>query len=413
MAEPDHILTIVIPALNEEEAIGTTIERCLEARQHIVDTSPVKDVEIVVVSDGSTDRTEEIARSFPEVTVLVFIENRGYGAAIKTGFAHGSGDLVSFLDADGTCDPRFFADLCQELDAKGADLALGSRMGPNSEMPLIRTVGNTLFAWMLGLLAHRRVQDTASGMRVIRRSALPDLYPLPDGLHFTPAMSARVLLEDKLELIELPMAYAERQGRSKLSVVKDGVRFLTCILQGAVTFRPARPLGYVAGALALLATLVGSEPLLYWLRKGELLEPMIYKVLMASLLTTFAGIVGCAAIVADRVAAAAHYRPATRDGVIGWVSPLFSSRWRLWGVASLAAVAVLVSLPGIGEWLTEGEVAMHWSRAAFSSLMLMLAAMLGVTSFLLNMVELIEANRLNAPTIAPPDRQFEAKAPGH
>ena len=128
MAGP-HVLTIVIPALNEEEAIGDTLRRTLEARAHITANSPVRDVDIVVVSDGSTDRTEEIAKSFDDVTVLVFEKNRGYGAAIKCGFEHGRGDLVSFLDADGTCDPKTFAELCRALDEQRADLVLGSRMG--------------------------------------------------------------------------------------------------------------------------------------------------------------------------------------------------------------------------------------------------------------------------------------------
>jgi hypothetical protein len=275
-------------------------------------------------------------------------------------------------------------------------------------MPLIRTVGNTIFAWILGLLSQRRVGDTASGMRVIRRSALPDLYPLPDGLHFTPAMSARVLLQDKLRLIELPMAYAERQGRSKLSVMKDGVRFLRCILQAAVTYQPARPLLYVAGLFALAAVVVGSEPLLYWLRHGELLEPMIYRILMASLLTTFMVIVGCTAVVADRVAATAHDRPPASTGVLRWVAPVFSSRGRLLGGLALTLLAVAIVWPGLLQWLRFGEVQMHWSRAAFSSLLLVLAAMLGVTTFLLNMLALIEASRANAPGMRPPDRAYRA-----
>src|SRR5262245_9946955 len=92
-------------------------------------------VELVVVSDGSSDRTEEIARGFDEVAVLAFDENRGYGAAIQTGFAHGSGELLAFLDADGTCDPRHFGPMCRAIVADGADVALGSRMGEGSEMP--------------------------------------------------------------------------------------------------------------------------------------------------------------------------------------------------------------------------------------------------------------------------------------
>lgn len=411
MAESAHVLTIVIPALDEEEAIGDTIRRCLEARPHIIEAAPVERVEIIVVSDGSSDRTEEIARGFPEVSVLVFEKNRGYGAAIKCGFAHGTGDLLAFLDADGTCDPLFFADLCRELDARNADIALGSRMGRDSAMPIIRTIGNTIFAWILGVLSRRRVNDTASGMRVIRRSALPNLYPLPDGLHFTPAMSARVLLEDKLTLIELPMSYAKRVGRSKLPVVRDGVRFLRSILQAAVTFQPARPLQHLAALLAIAALAVGSQPALYWLQNRELLEVMIYRILMASLLTTFMVIVIGAALVADRVAATAHSRPPMSTGLIGWIAPIFSSRGRLLGGTVLVGVAVAVSFPGMVEWLRSGEVYMHWSRAAFSSLLLVLAAMLGATTFLLNMLELIEASRANTPGIRPPDRTYPARAP--
>ena len=92
-------LTIVIPALDEEEAIGSTIERCLAARAEIVERSPVDDVEIIVVSDGSTDRTVEIASTYDDIQLIVFPQNRGYGAAIKQGFETGTGNLVGFLDA--------------------------------------------------------------------------------------------------------------------------------------------------------------------------------------------------------------------------------------------------------------------------------------------------------------------------
>jgi hypothetical protein len=412
MAENSHVLTIVIPALNEEDAIGDTIRRCLEARSHIIASSPVDEVEVIVVSDGSTDRTEEIAKSFEEVKVLVFEVNRGYGAAIKCGWQHGRGDLLAFLDGDGTCDPNFFADLCSALEEQKADIALGSRMGPDSGMPFIRTVGNALFAWLLGALSKQLVKDTASGMRVLRRACLGDLFPLPDGLHFTPAMSGRVLIDDKLTLIELPVPYAERMGESKLSVIKDGVRFLMVILRAAVTFRPARLLLPIAGLLGLGALAVGSGPSLHWLRDAELAEWEIYRLLLASLLATVSTIFVCCGVVADRIAATARGRPPSASGVTGAAAKLFTPRMRLVGGTALLALAVVIVGPGIVEFATTGEVEMHWSRAMLASLLVVIAAMLAVTTFLLNMMTLIEAEGAEAVAQRPPERIHPPRSGG-
>ena len=162
-------LTIVIPALNEEGAIASTIQRCLDERQEIMRQAGLSNVEIIVVSDGSTDRTAEIAKGFDGVKVVVFEVNRGYGAAIKEGWRQAHGTLLGFLDADGTCNPRYFADMCRLAVEEEADVVLGSRMGPNSKMPKVRRIGNRIYALLLGLLCGRAITDTASGMRVVRR----------------------------------------------------------------------------------------------------------------------------------------------------------------------------------------------------------------------------------------------------
>jgi hypothetical protein len=399
-----RLLSIVIPALNEEAAIGGTLARCLEARDHVRKQGGVDDVEIFVVSDGSTDRTEQIARGFSEVNVLAFDRNRGYGAAIQCGFALASGDLLGFLDADGTCDPRFFADLCVALEREHADIALGSRMGAGSEMPWLRTLGNLVFAWLLGVLARRPVQDTASGMRVLRRSALADLYPLPHGLHFTPAMSARVLLEGKLRLVEVPMPYAERVGRSKLSVVRDGARFLRSIIQAAVTYRPARLLLLAAATLASAAFALGGLPLWLWLREGHIEEWMIYRILFASLLAIASALVVCAAAVADRIAVLAHRRPLARSGATALLARLFSRQGRWIEGGLLVAAALVVIWPGLAQYALTGSVTMHWSRAVLASLLGVLFVALGTTTFTLNMLELIQAQRTPDAEASPPDR---------
>jgi len=397
------VLSVVIPALNEELAIGGTLRRCLAARESILKRTGLRHVEFLVVSDGSTDRTEEIARSFSEVTVLTFEVNRGYGAAIKCGFEHARGDLVGFLDADGTCDPEFFGELVATLQAERADVVLGSRMGKGSKMPFIRTLGNTVFAGLLSAFSMQSVVDTASGMRVLRRASLKDIYPLPDGLHFTPAMSARVLTEGKLKLVERPMPYAERTGRSKLSVLRDGVRFLSIIVRAAVTFRPARPLLMLAAVCLLLSFACGIYPVVFYAQHARLEEWVIYRVLMASLLATVAGLIVCAAVVADRIAAVAHGRWASSQAAT-WLHALFAPRLRALLQGVLIVSGLLIVRPGLIEYLQTGHVNMHWSRAVLGSLLLVASTMLGVTSFLLRMMDYIDSAKYKPGYLRPPER---------
>src|SRR5580704_3331412 len=221
-------LLIAIPALNEEESIDSIIRRSIEARGFICANSPATEVDITVVSDGSTDRTVERASQYRDyVNLIVFPQNKGYGAAIKEAWRQSDADLLGFLDADGTCEPRFFATLCKTAVFEDADVVLGCRLNKNSQMPPIRRIANFIFATILSIFSSSRVRDTASGMRVVRKSSLDHLYPLPDGLHFTPAMSARAMLSDVTRILEVDMPYHERSGESKLRVGKDGVRFST------------------------------------------------------------------------------------------------------------------------------------------------------------------------------------------
>ena len=234
---------IAIPALNEERAIEAIIERTLEAGNEIIARSPITAVSVTVVSDGSTDRTVALARQYSErVHLIVFEQNRGYGAAIQQAWRESDAELLGFLDADGTCDPRFFSELANALLDRQADVVLGCRLNRSTQMPPIRKVGNFFLAGLLSLLSGHYIRDTASGMRIVRRQAYDKLRPLPDGLHFTPAMSARALLDRhaNVKLIEIDIPYRERIGASKLRVVKDGIRFLKIIVRTAAVYRPAR-----------------------------------------------------------------------------------------------------------------------------------------------------------------------------
>lgn len=233
-------LSIIIPAYNEEKAISSMIERTLLARQDIIKNAGVENVEVIVVNDGSKDNTRQIVERHKEVLLISYEKNKGYGAAIKQGFDNASGDLLSFLDADGTCDPRLFVGLINSLIKNNSDIAIGSRLGPGSSMPKIRRLGNIAYAKIINFFGNTRIIDCSSGMRVLRRAALPKLYPLPDGLHFTPAMTCRALMGKGLKIVEVPIEYAKRTGKSKLSVIRDGLRFLKTILGMALFYKPLK-----------------------------------------------------------------------------------------------------------------------------------------------------------------------------
>lgn len=253
------MLSIVIPAYNEENGIIDIMERVLAVREDL-EVAGVEEMELLVVNDGSQDQTAAVANQVAEqhnsVRIISHPINRGYGAALKTGFANAKGELVGFLDADGTYPPEYFPQLCKEA-IKGAELVIGTRMtGADSQMPTTRRVGNLFFAKLLSLLGWQHVTDCASGMRVFRKEALTQLCPLPDGLNLTPVMSTRAVHEG-VKLVEVPIPYSERVGRSKLSVVRDGRIFLTSMLWTVLSYNPVRVLGIAGLAGVGFAVLVG------------------------------------------------------------------------------------------------------------------------------------------------------------
>lgn len=279
-------LSVVIPAYNEEDGIAAIVERVLAIRPELAKVG-VDDLECIVVDDGSKDRTAEIVQGYaPEVT-LISQPNKGYGGALKTGFRAARGELLAFLDADSTYPPEYFPQLCQAALA-GADIVIGSRMsGTSSEMPLVRRIGNFIFANLLSLVSGVRISDSASGQRVLRREVLPIIYPLPDTLDFTPAMSTRALHED-LKMVEVPIPYKERSGRSKLSVVRDGLRFFKSIVWTALTYNPVRIFGGLGLTLLMLAVLVAGVPVMAHLFGRESTWP--FPVFFGALVLAVAGV---------------------------------------------------------------------------------------------------------------------------
>jgi hypothetical protein len=153
--------------------------------------------------------------------------------------------------------------------------------GAASQMPKVRRLGNLIFAQLVSVISGQRVTDSASGMRIFRRDILERLYPLPDALNLTPVMSTRALHE-AVRVVEVPIPYEERKGRSHLNIVKDGLRFLNTILWTAMTYNPVRILGLIGLAGIGVAAAVGVALAVLRLQGVTTLGPLgIYSVFAA------------------------------------------------------------------------------------------------------------------------------------
>lgn len=379
--------SIVIPAYNEEQAIGEILRRCAGAAVRIIQAGAgIDSIEIIVVNDGSSDRTEELARAEiltqinAEIQVFSHPGNRGYGAALKTGFDMATGEILGFLDADGTCDPNFFVDLLKVLAHKKFDIVVGSRLHPGSRMPFVRTAGNRIFRSLVNCFGESPVSDVASGMRVFRREALERLYPLPDGLNFTPAMTVRAVLDPDLAFGEIPMPYEERIGRSKLSVVKDGFRFLGAILDTAVTYRPLFFFGTAAillgvlSAIALCFPLGGpSAPLFYYFENRQVEDWTIFRIVLVTVWLALAAFLAALGVVAQAMTSVIN-REIERSRRTWWITTAISRRFAWLGAASLALSVYINRRPLFSYWKTGHIPTEYWMFPVVGSLFALIGA---------------------------------------
>ena len=343
-------LSVVIPAYNEEDGIRSIMERVLAVRSALRAVG-VDELELLVVDDGSSDRTAELVRAQEGATLVQHAKNGGYGAALKTGFAAAQGEWVGFLDADGTYPPEYFPALIEAAKQQNADLVVGSRMaGSESQMPITRRIGNMIFARLVNIISAANITDSASGMRIFKKSILARLYPLPDGLNLTPVMSTRALHE-QLTMVEVPIPYSERIGRSKLSVVRDGMRFGQSIVWTALNYNPARPFGIIGMVSFGIAAVIGL--LLVWARlQGvQSVSPLGAFALFSGLVLAVAGVMLVALGFSFNYFVALFHKTPVRQGL--WGRPLFDIRWdQHFGWMGLAILVVGLLFAGLSLVMT-------------------------------------------------------------
>jgi glycosyltransferase involved in cell wall biosynthesis len=380
------VLSIVIPAYNEENGIAAIATRVLSVAPALKNVG-VERLELLVVDDGSHDRTAEVAGSIPGVSLIRHPKNRGYGAALKTGFSKASGELIGFLDADGTYPPEYFPQLCQAA-LNGTDLVIGSRMaGEDSQMPLTRRVGNFFFANLLTLLSQQKVTDSASGMRVFRREILEHIYPLPDGLNLTPVMSTRAVHE-KIRIAEVPIPYSERVGRSKLSVVRDGSIFMQSMLWTVLSYNPVKILGWIGLGGLGVAGLVFLWILFLRSQGITTLAPWGIAALFLALISTVTGVNLIALGITFNYLVALFYKKPIRQGLFG--TPIFKTpldkHFGWMGLTAMLAgpvIALVALLIGAASW----EIGRLWFYMVCSALIFLVGVQLVVYWLLLRILE--------------------------
>jgi hypothetical protein len=379
-------LSVVIPAYNEEAGIADIAQRVL-AVQDGLKAIGVDQMELLVVDDGSRDQTAQIASGISGVHLIRHERNKGYGGALKTGFSQARGELIGFLDADGTYPPEYFPQLCVRA-MNGSDLVIGSRMaGAESQMPVTRRIGNLFFATLLSLISHQRVTDSASGMRVFKREVLAHIYPLPDGLNLTPVMSTRAIHEG-VKIAEVPIPYSERVGRSKLSVVRDGSIFLQSIVWTALAYNPVRIFGMIGLGGVAVALLVGLGLVTARLSGVTSLGAWGVAAVFAALVAGVTGISVFALGVTFNYLVSLFYQRPIRQGLFG--RPIFKTPLdRHFGwmglVATLAGLGVgTASLAlGVQGW----EIARLWLYLLGSAMLVLVGVQLVIYWILLRVLD--------------------------
>jgi len=211
-------ISIIIPALNEEEGIERTIKSIpvteLEQMNY--------EVEILVVDNGSTDRTGELARKAG--AKVVYETKRGYGSAYKTGFANATGEILTTADADASYPNEEIPKFVQILEQDNLDFITTNRFAnmDKEAMPVTNRFGNFVLNIACRVLFQVDIKDSQSGMWIFKKKILDSAVLKSDGMPLSEELKLEACYFIKCRWKELPIHYRARIGRVKLRAFRDG-----------------------------------------------------------------------------------------------------------------------------------------------------------------------------------------------
>ena len=273
MDNKNKTISVVIPAYNEEKGISEV----LADLKTILDDTHLQ-YEIIIVDDGSSDKTAEIVQKQDFVRLIQHPVNRGYGAALKTGIKSASGDWILITDADGTYPNESIPEL---LKYSGEyDMVVGARTGENVSIPMYRRPAKLFLTKLANYLVETKIPDLNSGMRLFRKEdSMKYFHILPSGFSFTTTITLSYL-SDGFLVKYVPIDYHERHGSSKIKPFKDGMNFILLILKAITYFNPLKVFLPISFIMLLAAAL------LFWYTAfvvGKLADISVIVLIVASI----------------------------------------------------------------------------------------------------------------------------------
>ena len=278
-------VSIVIPCYNEAGGVTDSLnEVCKALSKH-------DDVEIITVNDGSSDKTPAILDKYasqkPSVRVIHNQLNIGYGASLKRGIREAEGDLIVITDSDGTYPASSIPKLLEEL--KEYDMAVGARIGPNVEVPLVRRPAKWVLLCYARWMARADIKDLNSGLRAFRKKDALHFFPLlPEGFSFTSTITLAMHVNG-MRVAYLPINYRKRIGQSSIRPIRDTLAFFSLVLRTTMYFRPLQVFGTLSGFLLASAVGVGAVGKFFL---GEVPDVATVSLVSTSLIFLGLGLIG-------------------------------------------------------------------------------------------------------------------------
>jgi len=245
------MLSVVIPAYNEENAIVDTITSVRD----ILEQEKIQPYEIIIVNDGSTDNTAERAASQSDVIVLNHPHNVGYGRSLKDGINRARYETVVITDADRTYPFEALGTLLNRY-RQGFDMVVGARQGKFYRESFIKSPLRKILKFLVEFTTGRKIPDINSGFRVFHRDTIqPYFSHLCDTFSFTTSVTLAYMMTGKFVAYE-PIDYHKRDGKTKVKLFRDALRTLQYILQAINYYNPIK-LFMLFSALCIVFSVLG------------------------------------------------------------------------------------------------------------------------------------------------------------